>query len=158
MKRISIFLLLAIIITFVSCGNAKYRDDLSCDALIGAILSDNDKEFAEYDNDFAKYVTDDDHLYIDHKIIYSTEVNDIDEIGVFKTENRLLASELKEELLDYIEEMRESQSAFIKSYAQDELPKLDSATVKSFDNYVVYIISDTDSVNKTISAIENALA
>ena len=158
MKRISVFLLIAVMFIFSACGNKSYRDDVSCETLINAILSDNEKDFSEYDSDFTRYVTDDEELYSDCKIIYSTEVNDIDEIGVFKSENQFLANELKDELLDYIEEMRETQTAFIKSYAPEELQKLNGARVVSFENYVIYIISDTDSMNKTISAIENALA
>ena len=158
MKKIFIFLFIAILLLFASCGSANYRDDISCNTVINSILSKNDKEFAEYDSYYTDYIINDASLYDDCRILYSVEANDIDEIGIFRATNKENAQIIRQKLLAYIEDMRNSQRAFIESYAKEELPKLDVAKVEAFGNYVVYIISDTDSINKTISATENALA
>ena len=145
-------------VLLVSCGNTKYRNDASCDELASVVLSESDKEFAEYDDSYADYIISDTSICVDLKIIYSLEVNDIDEIGIFKTAYSDTANQLQKELIGYIEDIRLTQRAFIESYAPTELTKLESAKVRAFGNYVIYVIASADSANKTISAIENALA
>lgn len=158
MKKISVFILAVSILLFASCGNKNYRSDLRCVDLTSEITKASEKEFNEYDESYAKYIVNKDGLYIDHKIIYSPDVNDIDEIGVFKSESEAYANELEQEIKAYIDETKRTQRAFIESYAKNELPKLDNASVYRVGSYVIYIISDTELKSKAISAIENALA
>jgi hypothetical protein len=65
---------------------------------------------------------------------------------------------LYKELCGYINEQKNSQRAFIESYAPEELPKLDSARVIQIGNYVIYSISSEESAKKISSEITSALS
>ncbi len=141
-----------------SCGRVKYRSDVSCDELTDIIESSNEKEYQRYDRDYLEYIIDDTSCCNDHSIIYSSEINDIDELGIFKANSEKDAEVLYGMLKDYISDEKEGQRAFIASYAPNELPKLDSARVERFGVYVIYSIATPEDSEKAISAITTALA
>ena len=58
---------------------------------------------------------------------------------------------------DYIDDMQEDSRAFIASYAPNELPKLDSAQVRRFGNYVIYTILPDDSAKTVFENVKEAL-
>ena len=158
MKKTVVLLFITLSLLSLSCNSKSYRSDLSCNDLAAAILSDISKEFVEYESYYADYIISDQALYTDCTVIYSLEVNDIDEIGIFRATDKESANIIRQELTAYIDDMRKTERAFIESYAKDELPKLDAARVEALGLYVIYVISDTDSVNKIITATEKALA
>ena len=141
-----------------ACDRVSYTSDLSCGDVANAALSSSEKEFVEYESYYTDYIISDRSLYNDSTILYSIEVNDIDEIGIFRATDKENAKILEQMLCEYIDDMRITERAFIESYAKDELPKLDAARVKSLGSYVIYVISDTDSISKIITAAEKALA
>jgi hypothetical protein len=158
MKKTIVLLFITLSFLFASCNSASYRSDLSCNDISNAILSDTSKEFIEYESYYTDYIISDQALYNDCTVIYSLEVNDIDEIGIFRATDKESANIIRQELTVYIDGMRQTERAFIESYAKDELPKLDAARVESLGLYVIYVISDTDSVNKIITATEKVLS
>lgn len=140
MKKI-LALSIALMCLLSSCAKTtEYRDDLPCSELT-AIL-DSDKDFSSYGDEKIKYFFEDTHLADSYSIIYSTEPTDIDELGVFHTQDGDSAKALYDIVVRYIDDMRKNDSAFISSYAPEELPKLDKAEVRIFGNYVVYAILD----------------
>ena len=158
MKKTVVLLFITLSLLSLSCNSKSYRSDLSCNDLAAAILSDNSKEFVEYESYYADYIISDQALYTDCTVIYSLEVNDIDEIGIFRATDKESANIMRRELTAYIDDMRQTERAFIESYAKKELPKLDAARIEALGLYVIYVISDTDSVNKIITATEKALS
>ena len=103
-------------------------------------------DYAEYDDDFVEFFFGDMIAERDHTVVYSKEQNDINEVGIFHAESASDALEIYEKATEYIREMKETQRAFIASYAPEELPKLDSAEVRRYGNYVIYaILSEADS-------------
>ncbi|MBQ7384561.1 MAG: DUF4358 domain-containing protein [Clostridia bacterium] len=142
-----------------SCGSGSYSDGISCSELSSAAKKslNTESEYAEYDEDYLEFFFDGDTYHDDFSIIYTTDTNNIDEIGVFHAPDAHSARELYEEAEDYIEDMREEQRAFIGSYAPEELPKLDGAKVRMFGNYVVYVIAEPSLIETALEEIENVL-
>lgn len=147
MKKTSFFILfIVLLLCFSACSQKKYSDTLSCAELSGEIR-ENDTEYGEYDEEYLKYFFADSKLQDDFCIAYSTDNNDITEIGIFHVPDEDSAKELTRVAEDYIEEMQSTQRAFIASYAPNEIKKLDSASVRRFGNYVIYSIAeDNESV------------
>ena len=157
MKKI-FFLLLAI--SLVSCSKSNdYRDDLSCADLAREICDEADVSsgYSEYEKEHVAFLFDSDALYDDCSVIYSTDVTDINEIGVFHCENKDNAKGLAEIITKYITDMQTEQKAFIASYAPRELPKLDGAEVHQYGNYVIYLIIDDGDKQDVIEEIEEKL-
>ena len=89
--------------------------------------------------------------------MYSTAVTDINEIGVFHCENKDNAKDLTEIVSKYITDMQSEQKAFIGSYAPRELPKLESAEVHQYGNYVIYLIMNDEDKEDSIEDIAEIL-
>ena len=157
MKKI-FFLLLAISLASCSKSNS-YRDDISCNHLAREICdeADADGSYSEYEKEHVAFLFDSASLYDDCSVIYSTDVTDINEIGVFHCENKDNAKSLAEIITKYITDMQTEQKAFIASYAPRELPKLDGAEVHQYGNYVIYLIIDDGDKQDVIEEIEDAL-
>ena len=157
MKKISVLLLITLMLLSTACDRVSYTSDLSCGDVANAVLSRSSKEFVEYESYYTDYIISDRSLYNDSTILYSIEVNDIDEIGIFRATDKENAKILEQMLCEYIDDMRITERAFIESYAPDELPKLDGATVRRFGNYVVYIIVPTDKRAAVLDTIDEIL-
>lgn len=140
-KKAFLTVLVATSVLLCSCSKKEFSDDVDCDDIAEKIKSPA-LEYGEYDEEYLDFFFDATTLQDDFCIIYSNDVNDITEIGIFHTQNTDAAEELSAIADNYISEMQKNQRAFIGSYAPEELPKLDSAEVKIFGNYVVYAISD----------------
>ncbi len=157
-KAFPIFLLLIILI-LPSCAKREYTDDVGCYDLCEAVIADegDTDEYESYGTDYLEYFFENTSLPNDFRIIYSRESDDIDELGVFHTENEDAAKEMSVLAENYLSEFQKDQRSFISSYAPEELPKLDNAEVKVFGNYVVYAIMDEDDKKDAFSIIEENL-
>lgn len=151
--------LLIIFLFLCSCSHSDYSDSESCSSLAEAVKNTwgDELEFAEYGEDYLEYLFDDDPYHDDFSMLYSVRTENIDELGIFHAPDAGSAKELFEEAREYIEDMKEDQRAFIASYAPEELPKLDRASVKIFGNYVVYVIASPERIDSALSAIEEKL-
>jgi hypothetical protein len=142
----------------VACGKAEYTDTQGCKALCHTAIQrlDDGLEYAEFGTAHLRAYFDEEQ-YDDYCIMYSTDTNNINEIGVFHVSDKKAARQLEAECLEYIENMREGERAFIASYAPHELPKLDGALVSRYGNYVVYTILPQDKTAPTLQNIEGLL-
>ena len=161
MKKIFFILstfLLIFILTACSKSNS-YRNDIPCSELAREICDEADAAggYSAYENDYIGFLFDSASLYDDCSVMYSTEVSDINEIGVFHCENKDNAKSLAESLTKYITDMQTEQKAFISSYAPRELPKLENAEVHQYGNYVIYFIISDDDKPDAIEEIEEML-
>lgn len=160
MFRIKIaFVLLLIFALLTSCNAKKYSDDVSCYELCEYAIAaiDEGEDFSDYGKEYIKYFFENSELHDDFRIVYSTETDDIDELGIFHAPSADAAKEISAIAQNYISEMQNTQRAFIGSYAPEELPKLDNAEVRVFGNYVVYAIMEDDEKSEAFSAIDKKL-
>ena len=141
-----ICMILLICLSLCACSRSDYSDDFSCTELsehIRDTLGDG-QEYTEFDSTHREFYFEDSDDYDDCSLIYSTDTNDINEIGVFHAQSADAADDIAENCREYIDDMKENSRAFISSYAPAELPKLDNAEVRRFGNYVVYTILPPD--------------
>ena len=148
------------LLILVSCSStAIYRNDIPCSVISHSICDEADDagEYSEYGNDHLEFFFGDTALYDDHCVMYSTEVTDINEIGVFHCKDEESAKELTKIVSKYIAEQQNEQKAFIASYAPREVPKLENAEVRRYGNYVIYLILNDDDKQDAIEEIEKLL-
>ena len=161
MKKI-FFILSAFLLIFIltACSkSSSYRNDIPCSELAREICDEADAAggYSAYENDYIGFLFDSASLYNDCSVMYSTEVTDINEIGVFHCENKDNAKSLAESLTKYITDMQTEQKAFISSYAPRELPKLENAEVHQYGNYVIYLVMSDEDKQDAIEEIEDTL-
>ncbi len=161
MKKISISLFsLLLSLLLVSCSKeVAYRDDIPCANLSSELCDEADVSggYSQYDNDHVAFLFESTTLYDDCSILYSTEVTDINEIGVFHCKNNDDTKSLAETVSKYIRDMQTEQKAFIESYAPREVPKLENAEVRQYGNYVIYLIMSAEDKEDAIEEIEEIL-
>ena len=113
--------------------------------------------YETYGDDHLRYYFEDTKLHDDVCLRYSALSEDINEIGIFHTATRHDQEEIRDLAEDYLEDLLEEQSAFIASYAPEELPKLEGAEVRTFGNYTVYAIADDRDRALIFETVEKAL-
>ena len=147
------------VLSLTSCSRVGYADNVACSDIGKDTLDtlDDNLEYAEFDEAHVELYFDDTNEYDDYYTVYSTDTNNINEIGIFHASNKDNAEDLADECRDYIEDMQENSRAFIQSYAPEELPKLDGAQVRRFGNYVVYTVLDSDKANAVFESIKENL-
>ena len=147
-------------IPFSACAKrAEYRDDVSCTLITNELakLCPTESGYSNFGADQIKYFFDDTDIPTDYSMIYSTDAEDINEIGIFHCANEDDAEDMLEIAREYIENMQATQVNFVSSYAPYEIPKLEGAEVRRYGNYIVYVILDTDEKRVAFSTIENEL-
>ena len=148
MKRFLIFLL--VIVTLLSsCGkkNKEYADDVPCAEIADTVEEQIPVDFGyeTFGGEHLRYYFEDTKLHDDACLRYTVRSEDIGEFGIFHTPDEESREEIEELCEEYLEDLREEKTAFIESYAPEEVPKLERAEVRSFGNYVAYaILSDDD--------------
>ncbi len=157
MKKLTALILLCLYL-LSSCAKNNFTDGVKCSEL-GKSITDtlaDGMEYVPFNESRRAMITDDSSDYDDFHHVYSSDSSDINEFGIFHAVNGK-ADELAENCKEYLEELREDSRAFIASYAPEELPKLDGATVKRFGNYVVYTVLPTDRAEKIFAELEKRL-
>ncbi|MBQ9760097.1 MAG: DUF4358 domain-containing protein [Clostridia bacterium] len=71
------------------------------------------------------------------EIYYATDGNNLDEFGIFYTDD---PDDLADDLRDYLDDCLEENRTFYDSYIPEETPKLRDAEVRTFGNCVAYAI------------------
>ncbi len=157
MKRFLAFTLLCLCL-LSSCSKKGFEDSIKCSELgkgVSDTLADG-MEYAHFDDRQRALITEDSGKYTDLHHVYSSDSNDINEFGIFHAaEGR--AEELTEDCERYLQDLKDNSRAFIASYAPEELPKLDAASVKRFGNYVIYTVLPTDKTEKIFKDIDEKL-
>lgn len=150
---------LALLFSLSACSQQDYADDLPCSELMDAVEDQIPVNFGyeTYGAEHLRYYFDDDALPDDRCLRYSARAEDINEVGIFHTATQEEQKRLREECEEYLEELREEKSAFIGSYAPEELPKLERAEVRCFGNYTVYAIASDDDRALIFETVEKKL-
>ena len=143
-----------------SCSKrTEYADDVECSQIFDGIADelDDEDQYLEFNSAHLETYFPDTNEYDDHYAVYSADVNDINEIGIFHAADEAYVAGILESCEGYIEDMRENSRAFISSYAPDQLPKLDAAKVRRLGNYVVYLILPEHLSEEVFEKIEDML-
>jgi hypothetical protein len=128
---------------FTACSSkVNYRDDIPCyDICEAFIQSQNSSDgYSYYTEEEISFFLELPDYVNDFSVVYSTDVNDINEIGVFHCADEKSAEEFFSVISAYLKEQQTTQRAFIESYAPREVPKLEGAETRQYGNYVVYTI------------------
>ena len=161
MKKIfTLFLSLILIISVVSCSKStSYRDDIPCSKISKAICDEAEVDggYSMYDSEHIGFLFEDTSLFDECSVVYSTEVTDINEVGVFYCGDKDSAKALTESVSKYITEMQAEQKAFIESYAPRQVPKLENAEVRQYGNYVIYLILDETTQKNAWNKVKDVL-
>lgn len=152
---IAAFLLLSLLLCLCACG-AKYRDDVPMNrftALIDARMGGS--ELAEMNSG---YISGAMHLDPNSFGGYVVKLNakgvNIDEYGVFRAPENGKVSDVKDAIEGYLKLRRDT---WMKEYMPEEKPKLDSAEVKVYGNYVLYVIAADDVRRAVYEDVEKLL-
>ena len=133
--------------SLASCSkNKDYANDVSALSIyeeISDVLEGTGEYFEFNELHIEQYFPNTDE-YDDHYAVYSADVNDINEIGIFKAPDEFYALGMLKSCETYISDMKEHSRAFIASYAPQEIPKLDEAQARRFGQYVVYLVLPDD--------------
>ncbi|MBQ8432040.1 MAG: DUF4358 domain-containing protein [Clostridia bacterium] len=146
-KFLCVSLALLLLFALPSCGDSTtFADGISVTTLGEAAVSalNDQKDYTQagsgYLDDFFSvpdYVTE-------HTVLFSTEGNDINEIGIFHVTDGN-AQAMATLLSKYLTDSYEQNAAWYDSYIPQETPKLRDAEVQVFGNYVLYgILSEAD--------------
>ena len=149
MKKIISLTISMFIITlfFASCSQKKFNNGITCKDLTSMLkreISVPQGEFEEYSNDELKFIFNYPELYDDICIIYSSDSTDICELGVIHAQNEENAKKIFEDSKNYLKNIQEQKSEFLRNYSPEELKKINSADVRRFGNYVIFTISEQD--------------
>ncbi|MBQ9783183.1 MAG: DUF4358 domain-containing protein [Clostridia bacterium] len=144
----------------LSCSKSTaYADDVPCAELADTVEDQLPVDFGyeTFGGDHLRYYFSDTKVHDDVCLRYSARSEDINEFGIFHTPDEASRAEIKQLTEAYLEQLRSDQSAFIASYAPDELPKLERAEVRTFGNYTVYGILDDDDRELLFETVEKEL-
>ncbi len=157
-KAILLSIVFTLLFSFACSKAPKYRNDLSCEEIMkGAPLTQRSAEtYDMYDKDFVDFFFGD-IASSDCVVLYSYAQENIDEVGIFRAANEDQITEISASVEKYLSEMKDSQRAFIASYAGEELPKLDSAELRIYGDYVAYAILSPEDMSAFFEHVENAL-
>ena len=159
-KYCLVALILAFVLLFVGCATEKYRDDVSCKALVDAVTAKmpSELDFRELDESFREFYFEGADGFDDCYIAYSADNEDISEIGVFHAVSDEAAEKIEGICYEYINDLSQNSRAFIASYAPEELTKLDGAEVRRYGRYVIYTVLNTADTERVFETVKNALS
>ena len=162
MKKTVLFsITLLLCLSLSACGKKpKYRDTVPCETLTGICeeIAVADGGYARYENSYLDYFFESTTLPDHYSLIYSVASADINEIGIFHVPDTESIDKMRSLCEAYLTDMRETQSAFIESYAPRELIKLTNASVHIYGNYVVYLILDEADTKAITARIQKELS
>ena len=152
--------LMLVLLVFSACAEREsYADGISCRELMELAEKEipTDLGYTDFGEEQIRYYFDNTDDFDDVCLRYSTRSENINEVGIFHSASKQEAKEMREEIEDYLEDMREEQSAFIASYAPNELSKLEEAEIRQFGNYTVYTILSREDKSKVFQALKDRL-
>ena len=160
MKRYFLILLL-IVMLLSSCSQKEknYADDVPCSELADSVEEQIPVDFGyeTFGREHLRYYFEDTKRHDDVCLRYTVRSEDIGEFGIFHAPDAEAREELQDLCEDYLEELREEKSAFIESYAPEEVPKLTDAEVRVFGNYVVFAILSESERTLLFDTVEKKL-
>lgn len=157
--RSTIIVLLAAILalSFASCGEKGYRDDVSVASVADEInkslsnIENLDKADENYISIQQKFPLDKCAEYVE---MFQTSGIGIDEYGIFKMNDAESAEAMKTAIESYLTTAR---ATFNENYAPNERPKIEASEVRVFGNYVMYAVLSDSEKEAAFGTLESAL-
>lgn len=152
---IAVTLLLALLLS--ACGSKKAKNDVDVSELGGTIDAaiGNTGDMVDAPD---SYITGSMKLDVANISEYIVKINsrgvNIDEYGIFKAADDAQLKELQALVKGYLQFRLDS---WMVEYMPEELPKLQSAEVKTVGNYVMYAILSDANRKSALAAFEDAL-
>lgn len=162
MKKIMVVLLsVMLLLTAVSCGNETYADNVSANALAGNAVTALQALEAGVDYAFADEGYLDDYFQMpdyvsEYTVIFATEGNNLNEFGIFHVKDGNTKN-MKSLLEQYLKDSYAKNQSWYDSYIPEETPKLRDAEVKTFGNYAVYAIAQSNCRSGFFQSIKDSL-
>lgn len=152
---LSLTLLLSLLLT--ACGGTAVKNDVAVSELGTSIDSaiGNSGDMVDAPE---SYITSSMKLDISSVSEYVVKINsrgvNIDEYGIFKAADDAQLKELQTLVKDYLQFRLDT---WMVEYMPEELPKLESAEIKTVGNYVMYAILSDSGKKAAFSALEDSL-
>ena len=142
-----------------ACQKRVYLDTVGCERLSQAALTalPQTQDFEEYGELQRSLILSDTCKNAQCRLFYSLPSKNIDELGILHGSSDEEAREIYWRAEAYLTDLQENQSAFIASYAPEELPKLEHAEARRMGRYVIYAILSEEDKTAAFSAIEALL-
>lgn len=158
--KIFISILLLLSLSLCACSAPRYTSGLSCEEITSALYESllDSQLYAKYSETDVRHKFSDTELYGDASVVYSISSDDISEVGVLKAKETQSTDELLDEVLDYIEDLKDEKQEFLKSYLPSELNKLNFAEARAFGPYVVYTVLGADNAEEVFSFAKELLS
>ena len=160
-KKAALIFYIAIILSILcSCSAKQYSGIVECSYITSALQNQvlKGQEYAAYSATDVAFILDDSDDFSSYSVIYSTSSDDIGEIGVFHANSEDEAIELLDDLTEYLYELKDEKSSFVRNYLPDEQRKLDGAKVRRIGNYVAFTVLDDNQSDAIFAEIEKILA
>ena len=161
MNKILSFILSTILISLLlcSCSNKQYSDSHECSYITTALQNEilNRQDYVLYSAEDIAFMLDDTDNFDSYSVIYSSSSDDIGEVGVFHAVSEEQSLELLDDVVDYLSDLKEEKSSFVRNYLPNEQQKLDGSKVKRFGNYVVFTVLDASDSEAVFKKIEKLL-
>jgi len=158
-KFICFCIALSLLCTFIiACGEEQgYRDDVTVESVVQKInptlsrINDLDRAPENYIKIQQSFPLD---LCLEYAEMMQVGGVGIDEYGIFKMKDAESVTAMKTAIESYL---TTALATFNEDYAPNEKPKLESAEVKVFGNYVMYAVLSDSEKAAAFSALETAL-
>ena len=168
MKSCAIPIFLCILLTLSACSTTAYRDDRTANELVScverAVPSEDGYRLVEPDYLSASAFGEDLDLIRTHVTDWAIALSDRsdthpDEILVFHVKDGApdTLRAVTDAVLRHKDRLRQRLGDYYRMYAPEELPKLESASVKVCGNYVLMTILDEQQTRTAHAAFEQAL-
>ena len=148
------------IFIFQACTEKSYKSAIPCEELSMTLkekLSAPGNEFSQYSTDELKFFFPSPDLYSDACVIYSTDSTDIREVGVLHASSKENAKKLCEDAKAYIKTLQEEKSEFLRNYSPAELTRLNSADVKEYGEYIIFVVAEANERDEVFKTAESLL-
>ncbi len=159
MRYLRLVALLAVLcLLLCSCFLSRYTGEYQPSELIYA-LRDEISALADY----SEYSSEDVGFMLDTQeaesfsVIYSLDGDDIGEVGVFRVRDGEDTDDMLETVNEYLEDVRQARTSFVRNYIPDELPKLDGAHAIALGRYVCYCILDSTTAKTVFDKLKIVL-
>ncbi len=160
MRKILAIMLAAVLLCLLaSCGEetASYATDIAVADLAAAAdaaLAAETPLSAVPDDYIIGMMEIDVSVFEDHIVKIQASGASIDEYGIFKAPTSEAVESIKSIASEYIAARIDDWNP---QYMPEEFPKMESATIQTFGQYVVYCILDDNTKDAVFTAIENKL-
>ena len=154
-RLIAALLLLCLCLCLTACG-AKYKDDVPIEKITNIIDAHmGAADLAEMNSGYLSGAMHlDPSIFANYKVKLNAKGVNIDEYGIFRAPDSKNVDSVKDAIEGYLKLRRDT---WMKEYMPEEKPKLDTAEVKVYGIYVLYVLAADDVREAIYQDVEHLL-